>query len=327
VGLDVPGRGRRIDGLLSFSACQALASSGATSVLNLSIKKEPDPVSLKFMTPRMLKPLVLIAVLATVAIVAAVSLPGLFSGPPGTQTQTQTLTHTQTQTQTQTQTVPGTQTQSQTGGACVFPNHNYEYADGELHNLWNNAVVPVESIMPLDLSLYPELAVRQGFRLQRVVFAGQGGDAWAFVVAVCESTGKGFAIEPMNGTQGGFVFGPISSPTIAEEYAEFMCQETQVSFFDREHREVKTDAEFREILEGMQSRAREQNFTLEYGQTPPVNHSTAVAKDDSFLVHRIFFKRLERERLICWLVEVRPDGRIVTVSQFTFVTGVPGAIV
>jgi len=261
------------------------------------------------MTLQRRKAIVLTAVLAAVAIVAIVSSLGLASKPPGTQTRAQTLTRTPTQV------------------ACVFPSHNFEYVDGELRNLSNNSVVPVESTMPVDLSRYPDLVVRQGYRLERFAFAGQGGDAWALVFAVCESSGRGFAIEPMNGTQGGFVFGPITSAAMVAEYAEFMGHDTQISFYDREHQEVKTDADFQEILGKMQQRAREQNYTLQYGETPPFNHSTVVIKDGVFLVHRIFFKRSELERLEYWLMEVKVNGEIRVLSQSTFVTGVPGIMV
>ena len=109
------------------------------------------------------------------------------------------------------------------GTDAEFPPHKNSYALGFLTG--DVGIVYVRQMDNIDLSKYPHLRLRQGFTLKRAVERLMGGDTIGYVTAIDSPTGRGFAVEDMDGVQGGFLFAPLKSAEEALEYTQFMFHE------------------------------------------------------------------------------------------------------
>jgi len=222
-----------------------------------------------------------------------------------------------------TATNPGGSTTS--GALADFPHHLLELRGEMLVNLNSGQTIEVIRFHDIDLTSYPHLTMRAGFRVSRAEIASAGGDIIGVVVAVHTASGRGFVVERLNGTQGGYLFAPLDEAEKAIEYAKFMLHETSSSVYGRQYEEITSEEHFRQMLSRMEQRGGNLNFTLKFLAKPPANFTVAIQEEGRYEVSRVYHQSLETDRITWAVVFVWTDGEILLKSEETYVLGGPGA--
>lgn len=203
--------------------------------------------------------------------------------------------------------------------ATPFPPHSISYILGCVTGAGFPRIV--RQTEAIDLAAYPNLKLRDGFLLKRAVCNLAGGDVQGYVMAVRKSTGKGFAVEPMNSAQGKFLFAPIKSAAAALEYVEFMTHETPYSVYGREHEYILSADDFEKSLSTMKGMGK-----VETIKTPPTDITRITEQSGGYLVELVYSCMLYTHRieyLACW---VHGDGSLELKEGYVFVKGPPGPV-
>jgi len=198
-----------------------------------------------------------------------------------------------------------------------FPPHKNSYALGFLTG--DVGIVHVQQMDNIDLSKYPHLKLRQSFTLKRAVERFMGGDTIGYVTAIIAPTGCGFAVEDMDGIQGGFLFAPIESAEAALEYTEFMFHETSFSDYGREHFDIDSQQDLDAALSMWKD--------YEVLKTPPTNITRVTQQSDGrYLVELVFRCYLGKQRIEYMSCLVGSDGSLEPLEYYMYIEGPWGAM-
>ena len=198
-----------------------------------------------------------------------------------------------------------------------FPPHKNSYALGFLTG--DAGIVYVRQMDNLDLSKYPHLRLRQGFTLKRAVERFVGGDTIGYVTAIDSPTGRGFAVEDMDGVQGSFLFAPLKSAEEALEYTQFMFHEPSSSDYGREHFDINS----RQDLDAALNKWNDYKIL----KTPPTEVTRVTQQSDGkYLVELVFSCYLGTQRIEYMSCVVGSDGGLEPVEYYKFIEGPPGAL-
>ncbi len=198
-----------------------------------------------------------------------------------------------------------------------FPPHKNSYALGFLTG--DVGIVYVRQMDNIDLSKYPHLRLRQGITLRRAVERFMGGDTIGYVTAIDAPTGRGFAVEDMDGVQGGFLFAPLKSAEEALEYTQFMFHEPSSSDYGREHFDINSQQD----LDAALSKWKEYQVL----KTPPSNVTRVTQQSDGrYLVELVFRVYLGRQRIEYMSCLAGTDGSLEPLDYYKFIEGPPGAL-
>ena len=204
-----------------------------------------------------------------------------------------------------------------------LPSHQVGYAQGFL---WSDeGKTRIISLENIDLSPYPHLKPKEGFVLRWAAYEFAGGDVLGFVVAIHQASDAGFAVEPLNGMQGAFLFAPIESDVAALEYVQFMAHETPESGYERDHAYIRSQADFEEALSQMREVAS--NDAVKILDTPPTNITRVTGQGNgSYLVELVYKCELYKQRLEYLSCLVDSDGNLGLQERYVFIEGPPGPV-
>ena len=207
-----------------------------------------------------------------------------------------------------------------------FPSYEISYRWGCLFG--DGLPKRVLSWEDIDMPYYPHLKLIEGFTLRRAIYQLNGGDAQGYLVAIYQASGTGFKVEPLNGIQGDFLFGPIKSPQQALEYVELMIHETPMNTYDREHVYINNPDEFQQAMHKLDENAESfKDSKVESIKTPPTNVTrVTVQGDDKYLVELVYRCELYNQRIEYAACVVGSDGSLKLGERYVFIEGPPGAM-
>ena len=202
-----------------------------------------------------------------------------------------------------------------TGGE--FPPHKNSYALGFLTG--DDGIVYIRQMEDIEMNKYPHLSLRQGFTLKRAVERFMGGDTIGYIAAIRLPTGCGFAVEDMDGVQGGFLFAPLKSAEEALEYTKFMLHETSSSDYGREHFDIINQQDLDTELNRWGD--------YEILKIPPTNVTRVTQQSDGrYLVELVFCCYLGRQRVEYMSCLVGTDGGLEPVEYYMYIEGPQGSV-
>ena len=202
-----------------------------------------------------------------------------------------------------------------TGGE--FPPHKNSYALGFLTG--DDGIVYIRQMEDIEMNKYPHLSLRQGFTLKRAVERFMGGDTIGYIAAIRLPTGCGFAVEDMDGVQGGFLFAPLKSAEEALEYTKFMLHETSSSDYGREHFDIINQQDLDTELNRWGD--------YEILKIQPTNVTRVTQQSDGrYLVELVFCCYLGRQRVEYMSCLVGTDGGLEPVEYYMYIEGPQGSV-
>lgn len=206
-----------------------------------------------------------------------------------------------------------------------LPSHEVSYTPRHLKGEWGKLrILQLESI---DLNAYPHLRLKEGFALHRAIYDYHGADVRGFLVAVHEASERGFAVEPLSGVHGKFLFAPIESTAEALDYVKLMVHETPETLYLREHTYIHSPHDSETVLSALTEAASAFGRPLEMLETPPTN-VTRVTEQSSgkYLVELVYRKYTYDQRIEYLACLVYSDGSLEFQESYVFIVGPPGAL-
>ena len=198
----------------------------------------------------------------------------------------------------------------------IVPRHKVGYYNGKIIVLEDCMVGEkgkvIQSLAEGDIN--PNLTVREGFTLKRVIYDTAGADALGVVMAVHRD--YGFSVEPMNAKQAAFLFAFLKSEKEALRYLQFLMHDTQYSAEGRSYKEITTEEELSEFVETIKEQCKE----IKVEMRPPTNATIVEKADDRFVIERIYYIPFQ-ERIIYVKAIVYENGEIEVVEGYNYITG------